>query len=734
MDISGKGFTELICGRDFSDSDKQALIEKIENSAWASFMRSDAPLLMMPDDFTKVLDIQRDYGVDVKVCPMAVSYIKSSVPHIMEIIGEKANELKLKLVAARIADFAKHGDVTHIKKLYVASDWSGLARCLGALNPEVGFAELLDRLLPKANAEAENKPLSPSDIFGSDPFGWEIFAGAQNKEKAEQSALPEAILSAVKNSSAIEKEKAFISGIDKNVFFSYRVDAPDKMLNGAIITALSDALRASGRAISESVTYKAIPDFKPIVTRYSDTEFNYSSLPNSSVTRVLCVEDFDLLPMLSPKEFKEFLSYFRSSDKSTHFFFGDFSSVVAALPGLMRDFELALNIRDFDAREIKIDETGIIASAFEERGISFAEGARAAMDAAWAKFRNAKLGESLQTAIEHFITKSEFSSYVENGAKILSAGSFAWTGSNDQISLSATGGAPASLNELDGLVGMESVKANVKSFATHAVVLKAKTAAGMSADIMNLSFLFLGNPGTGKTTVARVLARVLRELGLLKQGQLVTASRNTLIAEYIGQTAPKVTEVFMSALGGVLFVDEAYSLHDSNRMMDSYGREAVNTLTLLMSEFAGRIAVIFAGYEEEMDNMFSEVNPGLRDRFAYRFIFDDYGEYDLWRIFRNNVSTAGLALEEGADAIIKAEIARQSMNRDRHFGNARTMGNLFQALVNIQEDRLAPRIYAGEKIPETELAALTVGDCKKLAESNVSRYPVLAGRAIGFGV
>jgi SpoVK/Ycf46/Vps4 family AAA+-type ATPase len=189
--------------------------------------------------------------------------------------------------------------------------------------------------------------------------------------------------------------------------------------------------------------------------------------------------------------------------------------------------------------------------------------------------------------------------------------------------------------------------------------MKAKTAAGMSADMMNLSFLFLGNPGTGKTTVARILAQMLRELGLLEKGQLVMASRHTLIGEYIGQTAPTVTETFMSALGGVLFVDEAYS---------------------------------FAGYEEEMNRMFEEVNPGLRDRFVYRFIFEDYCEDELWRIFEGKVSAKGLALENGAEAVVRGEIARVSANRDKRFANARTMSNLFQALTNVQETRLASLI------------------------------------------
>jgi hypothetical protein len=149
------------------------------------------------------------------------------------------------------------------------------------------------------------------------------------------------------------------------------------------------------------------------------------------------VEDFDLLPMLSPKEFRAFLAFFRSAGSSTHFFFGDFSSAVARLPNLMRDFDMALNIRDFNARAVKIDETGIIASAFESRGLCFTEDARGVMDDAWARFRGMRLNERLDEAMENFIAKSEFSSSVENGTRVLNAACFAWAGGKPSASLSA---------------------------------------------------------------------------------------------------------------------------------------------------------------------------------------------------------------------------------------------------------------------------------------------------------
>jgi Cdc6-like AAA superfamily ATPase len=166
--------------------------------------------------------------------------------------------------------------------------------------------------------------------------------------------------------------------------------------------------------------------------------------------------------------------------------------------------------------------------------------------------------------------------------------------------------------------------------------------------------------------------------------------------------------------------------------MDSYGREAINTFTLLMSEFAGRIAVIFAGYEDEMNEMLESINPGLRGRFAYKFKFEDYGEEDLWDIFEGRLDTAGLSLERGAEGIVRGEITRMLAHKDKRFSNARAVNNFFQSLVNIQETRLASRIYENDGMADEELALLSVGDCEKLARSNTRQYSSSGVRSIGF--
>jgi Holliday junction resolvasome RuvABC ATP-dependent DNA helicase subunit len=506
-------------------------------------------------------------------------------------------------------------------------------------------------------------------------------------------------------------------------------------LNRAIFDVLSEAMLEQGRDVSQCPTFIPIADFKTVVQERScEKEFDYYSLRGKLSVYVLCVEDFVLAAVLAPKEFKKFLSFIVEEGTRTSFFFGDFSLATVAFAALSRDFETVLNIRDFDARRIEIDEAGILKSAFEADGVSVPDGTRLALGIAWHAFRRMRRDESLDAVMRNFISKSEFSASVENGARVLTDASFAWVsvGAKDAQTASAPDARPASMRELAGLTGMESVKTEIARFAAHAAVSSAKAAAGMTVDPINLSFLFLGNPGTGKTTVARILARLLKDLGLLKRGHLVTANRGTLIGEYIGQTAPLVTETFMSAIDGVLFVDEAYALHDSDKSMDSYGREAINTLTLLMSEFAGRIAVIFAGYEDEMNDMFETVNPGLRDRFTCKVKFADYNEDELWQIFLGRTNAAGLALEDGADEILKGEIARLYANRDRRFSNARAMNNLFQSLVNIQEARLAEMVYSNAGTPKDALALLSADDCAKLAESMAKQSSAPQTRLIGF--
>jgi SpoVK/Ycf46/Vps4 family AAA+-type ATPase len=204
--------------------------------------------------------------------------------------------------------------------------------------------------------------------------------------------------------------------------------------------------------------------------------------------------------------------------------------------------------------------------------------------------------------------------------------------------------------------------------------------------------VFLGNPGTAKTTVARLLAAIYRELGLLSSGHLVEVSRADLIAEYIGQTAPKVVATVDRALGGVLFVDEAYALAQSDSSRD-FGHEAIATLLKLMEDHRDDLVVIAAGYEREMKS-FLAANSGLASRFPRQLHFPDYSDGELVEIFAKMATDAGFTLADGVTGRVRELVA--GLPRDNRFGNGRLVRNLLERAIALQ----ARRITSGETTPD----------------------------------
>jgi len=198
--------------------------------------------------------------------------------------------------------------------------------------------------------------------------------------------------------------------------------------------------------------------------------------------------------------------------------------------------------------------------------------------------------------------------------------------------------------------------------------------------------VFTGNPGTGKTTVARLFAEICRALGVLKRGHLVEVDRSGLIGGYVGQTALKTKQVIESALDGVLFIDEAYSLTRSKSDND-YGAECISTLLKAMEDHRDRLIVIVAGYANLMAG-FLESNPGLHSRFTKEVHFPDYGKEDLWLIFDHLVEVNGLKLTADAVNCARARIERIYDSRSTNFGNAREMRTFFESVVQRQANRL----------------------------------------------
>ena len=242
------------------------------------------------------------------------------------------------------------------------------------------------------------------------------------------------------------------------------------------------------------------------------------------------------------------------------------------------------------------------------------------------------------------------------------------------------------LAELDSLVGLEGVKAEVKRIVNLAKVNEARRAQGLKVPPMTYHMVFTGNPGTGKTTVARIVARAFRALGIAKSGQLVETDRSGLVGRYAGETAVKTNEKVDEAIGGILFVDEAYQLASSDS--DDYGKEAIATLLKRMEDDRDKLIVIAAGYTDEMRD-FLDANSGLRSRFAKTIEFSDYTAKELAEIFRSmakkNEFVLAADLEEGLDAAM----AKLTAKRDRTFGNARFVRQLFEDATGRQANRLA---------------------------------------------
>ena len=251
------------------------------------------------------------------------------------------------------------------------------------------------------------------------------------------------------------------------------------------------------------------------------------------------------------------------------------------------------------------------------------------------------------------------------------------------------------LDELNSLVGLKQVKGKVNDLIAYQKVQKLRRENNLHTAKGTLHLAFMGNPGTGKTTVARIVGRVYKQIGLLSKGHFVEVSRTDLIAGYQGQTALKVKKVIEKAKGGVLFIDEAYSITENDHS-DSYGRECLTELTKALEDYRDDLVVIVAGYTEPM-NKFFESNPGLRSRFNTFIEFEDYSVDELEMILESMCSANDYVLSESAKLKIQQYFLCKVDGKDDNFANGRMVRNLYDDLVMNHARRVASKKTPSKK-------------------------------------
>ncbi len=258
------------------------------------------------------------------------------------------------------------------------------------------------------------------------------------------------------------------------------------------------------------------------------------------------------------------------------------------------------------------------------------------------------------------------------------------------------------MEELNELVGLKTVKHDVEELIGLAKVRKMREEKGMKAVPMSLHLVFSGNPGTGKTTVARILGKLYNEIGILSTGQMIETDRSGLVAGYVGQTAIKTQKKIQEAMGGILFIDEAYML---NQKDENFGQEAIDTILKAMEDHRDEFIVIVAGYTQLMKE-FVESNPGLKSRFNKFFEFPDYTNEELQEIFELQCKKYQYKLTEEADKAVREEIIRLEEAKGENFANAREVRNLFEKIIANQ----AARVSTLEDVDEETLSTITIDD------------------------
>ncbi|SEF70940.1 ATPase family associated with various cellular activities (AAA) [Eubacterium ruminantium] len=241
------------------------------------------------------------------------------------------------------------------------------------------------------------------------------------------------------------------------------------------------------------------------------------------------------------------------------------------------------------------------------------------------------------------------------------------------------------LKNVDDLIGLGAVKKEIHDMVNLLLVQKLRERRGLKSPYISRHLVFTGNPGTGKTTIARYLGKIYKNLGILSTGQMIETDRAGMVAGYMGQTAEKVREVTDKAMGGILFIDEAYTL--SNNKEGDFGQEAIDTLLKIMEDHRDELIVIVAGYTNRMDE-FLNSNPGLRSRFSKYIAFDDYTNEELLQIFKNYCAEQDYHMDQSLEIILVKKFDELRRREGDNFGNARTVRNYFEKVISNQANRI----------------------------------------------